>query len=326
MTPLLSIQNLVKHFTVRGPLGSKPQALKAVDGISFDIRPGETLGLVGESGCGKSTTGKLVMRLLEPDHGSVYFAGHDLLGLSQNQFRPLRRQLQMIFQDPYSSLNPRLRVGDLLAEPLKIHDLARGQELRRETERLLQIVGLRPEHLQRYPHEFSGGQRQRIGIARALAVQPSLIVADEPVSALDLSIQAQVINLLRDIQEKFELTYLFIAHDLAVVEHISDRVAVMYLGRIVELASKKDIFMAPRHPYTEALLNAVPQPRPGRPKRQHLGGEAPSPLSPPSGCHFHPRCPYAQEICNQSPPKLQQESPGHLSACHFSDQVGRFRL
>jgi peptide/nickel transport system ATP-binding protein/oligopeptide transport system ATP-binding protein len=326
METLLEVRNLQKSFTVApGPLGGKRQQLRAVDGVSFALRRGETLGLVGESGCGKSTTGKLILRLLEADAGEILFNGRDIRPLSQRQLRPLRRQMQMIFQDPYSSLNPRQRVGDIVGEPLRIHGLASGPALRAEVVRLLGTVGLTAEHHDRYPHEFSGGQRQRIGIARALAVRPSLIIADEPVSALDLSIQAQVINLLRDIQQEFGLTYLFIAHDLSVIEHMSDRVAVMYLGRIVELADAEELYRAPRHPYSEALLNAVPVPDPARRTRHPLKGEVPSPLSPPTGCHFHPRCPYAREICVSVYPPLDDKGGGHLAACHFSNEVGKFR-
>jgi len=327
MEPLLEVRNLSKSFfSAPGPLGGKRQALKAVDEVSFTLRRGETLGLVGESGCGKSTTGKTLLRLLEPDAGEVLFRGENILRRSARAMRPLRREMQMIFQDPYASLNPRQRIGDIVGEPLRIHRLAKGRALRQEVLRLLGTVGLKEEHINRYPHEFSGGQRQRIGIARALAVRPSLIVADEPVSALDLSIQAQVVNLLQDVQEEFELTYLFIAHDLSVVEHISDRVAVMYLGRIVELAMAADIYRAPRHPYSEALLNAVPVPDPDRRRaRRLLQGEPPSPLDPPCGCHFHPRCPYARDLCREQAPSLLDVGGGHLAACHFSPEVGRFR-
>jgi peptide/nickel transport system ATP-binding protein/oligopeptide transport system ATP-binding protein len=327
MEPLLEVRDLAKSFlSAPGPLGGKRRVLKAVDGVSFTLRRGETLGLVGESGCGKSTTGKTLLRLLEPDAGEVLFSGENILQRSARSMRGLRREMQMIFQDPYASLNPRQRIGDIIGEPLRIHRLAKGKALRQEVLRLLQTVGLHEEHIDRYPHEFSGGQRQRIGIARALAVRPSLIVADEPVSALDLSIQAQVVNLLQDVQEEFELTYLFIAHDLSVVEHISDRVAVMYLGRIVELADAADLYRAPRHPYSEALLNAVPIPDPARRRtRRLLQGEPPSPLAPPSGCHFHPRCPYARDLCREQSPPLIDEGGGHLAACHFSSEVGRFR-
>ena len=327
MEPLLEVRDLKKYFSVApGPLGGRHLQLRAVDGVSFDLRQGETLGLVGESGCGKSTTGKLILRLIEADGGQVLFRGRDIVKLPPADMRPLRREIQMIFQDPYSSLNPRMRVGDIVGEPLKIHALVKGSEIRDEVIRLLTTVGLGEAHMDRYPHEFSGGQRQRIGIARALAVRPSLIVADEPVSALDLSIQAQVVNLLQDIQQEFGLTYLFIAHDLSVIEHISDRVAVMYLGRIVELAGAEELYHAPRHPYTEALLNAVPIPDPARRvPRQLLGGEVPSPITPPPGCHFHPRCPYARQLCEEVSPPLEDKGGGHLSACHFSEEVGRFR-
>jgi len=326
MTALLEVYNLRKTFSVnRGPLHPGQAKLVAVDDVSFTVQPGETLGLVGESGCGKSTTGKLLLRLLESDSGRILFRGQDISKQSPAQMRPLRRDMQMIFQDPYSSLNPRMKIGDIIAEPLKIHQLVPPAKRRDEVVRLLETVGLGSEHYQRYPHEFSGGQRQRIGIARALAVRPSLIVADEPVSALDLSIQAQVVNLLRDLQQEFSLTYIFIAHDLAVIEHISDRVAVMYLGRIVELAPALELYKAPLHPYSEALLNAVPVPDPERPRRHRpLQGEVPSPINPPAGCHFHPRCPYARPICNQEKPSLVEKQPGHWSACHFSEDVGRF--
>jgi len=324
--PLLQVRNLGKSFPVQsGPLGSRHGLLRAVDDVSLDIYPGETLGLVGESGCGKSTTGRLLLRLIEADHGEVRFRGENLLQLSPGRMREMRRELQMIFQDPVSSLNPRLRVADIVGEPLAIHKLARGAALRREVEALLDKVGLAPEHADRYPHEFSGGQRQRIGIARALAVRPSLIICDEPVSALDLSIQAQVINLLQELQSEFKLTYLFIAHDLAVVKHISDRVAVMYLGRLVELAPAERLYRQPRHPYTEALLNSVPPLEPGAPRPAPLGGEVPSPLAPPPGCSFHPRCPYARPLCREQRPELLDQGAGHLAACHFSSEVGRFR-
>jgi peptide/nickel transport system ATP-binding protein/oligopeptide transport system ATP-binding protein len=328
MEPLLEVRNLRKTFTVSGrTLGGTARRLVAVDDLSLDLYPGETLGLVGESGCGKSTTGKLLLRLIEADSGSVRFQGEDVLKLSSRKLRPLRREMQMIFQDPYSSLNPRMRVGQIVGEPLRIHGLARGRELHTEAVRLLRTVGLDEEHLERYPHEFSGGQRQRIGIARALAVRPKLIIADEPVSALDLSIQAQVLNLLQDIQEEFGLTYLFIAHDLSVIEHLSDRVAVMYLGRIVELARAERLYHRPRHPYTEALLGAVPVPDPTarRPYRP-LKGEVPSPVDPPPGCSFHPRCPYARPVCAQQPPPLEDKGEGQLAACFFSDDVGEFKV
>jgi peptide/nickel transport system ATP-binding protein/oligopeptide transport system ATP-binding protein len=329
MNTLLEVRNLRKTFQVStGALAGAPRlSLKAVDGVGFTLQTGETLGLVGESGCGKSTTGKAILRLLEPDSGEVLFDGEDLLKLSRNQMRNRRRDLQMIFQDPYASLNPRMKVADIVGEPFIIHGLAKGRELRQEVLRLLQTVGLDAPHMDRYPHEFSGGQRQRIGIARSLALNPRLIVADEPVSALDLSIQAQVVNLMQDIQQQFELTYLFIAHDLSVIEHISNRVAVMYLGRIVELTAAEQLYRAPRHPYTEALLNAVPIPDPrARRQRRPLTGEIPSATRPPEGCHFHPRCPYAQEICRCQTPELRDQGSGHLAACHFSQEVGRYRI
>jgi peptide/nickel transport system ATP-binding protein/oligopeptide transport system ATP-binding protein len=327
MANLLTVQNLHKAFKVSANRpGAAKQLLKAVDGVSFELKTGETLGLVGESGCGKSTTGKLLLRLIEPDDGIINFDGQTVTGMPKRQLTALRREMQIIFQDPYSSLNPRMRVGEIIGEPLVIHDLARGSDVREQVLTLMKKVGLSPEHYDRYPHEFSGGQRQRIGIARTLAVQPRLVVADEPVSALDLSIQAQIVNLLKDLQQEFGLTYLFISHDLGVIEHVCDRVAVMYLGRIVELADAEQLYSQPRHPYTEALLNSVPIPDPQR-IRQHqiLSGEIPSPVNPPSGCHFHPRCPYAQEICRQEYPPLKDQSTGHSAACHFSSAVGKFR-
>lgn len=328
MSHLLEVRDLCKTFQVSaGPLSGSHLPLKAVDGVSFNLRAGETLGLVGESGCGKSTTGKAILRLLEPESGEICFDGENLLALSSRQMRHRRRDLQMIFQDPYSSLNPRMRVMDIVGEPLKIHGLAKGRALRQEVARLLQTVGMEAACLNRYPHEFSGGQRQRIGIARALALKPRLIVADEPVSALDLSIQAQVVNLMQDIQQQFDLTYLFIAHDLSIIEHISDRIAVMYLGRIVEMTPAEELYRNPRHPYSEALLNAVPVPDPhARRQKRPLTGEIPSPLHPPSGCHFHPRCPYARERCRHEAPALNDRGGGHLAACHFSEEVGRYRI
>lgn len=324
MSPLLEVKNLRKSFRVSGSLGQSASKLVAVDDVSFNLQQGETLGLVGESGCGKSTTGKLIMQLQKADQGQVLFHGTELTELSAGRMRPYRRQLQMIFQDPFSSLNPRMTVGAILSEPLIIHKLARGKQIRERIIELLEKVGLTAEHENRYPHEFSGGQRQRVGIARALAVEPELIIADEPVSALDLSVQAQILNLLQEIQQQHNLSYLFIAHDLAVIEHVSDRVAVMYLGRIVELTGADQLYQNPRHPYTEALLNAVPIPDPEQQRPTPLSGEIPSPIDPPSGCYFHPRCPYASEICRQQQPPLTDIGSGHLTACHHQDQVGRY--
>lgn len=319
---LLSVRDLKKYFPVRsGLLGRVVDQVKAVDGVSFDIRRGETLGLVGESGCGKSTTGRCLLRLLEPTSGVVTYDGQDVGGMNADELRALRRKIQIVFQDPFSSLNPRMTVGSMLEEVLIVHRLAGDDAGRRgRVHELLETVGLRPEHSGRYPHEFSGGQRQRIGIARALAVEPEFIVLDEPVSALDVSVQAQVINLLEDLQAEFALTYLFIAHDLAVVEHVSDRVAVMYLGRIVELAQAETLYESPRHPYTQALLSAVPRPDPkaarGR-ERIMLTGDVPSPMNPPSGCPFHPRCPHpdVDADCRSRVPLLEMVGDAHFSAC-----------
>ena len=319
--PLLHVRNLVKHFPVRGGLLQRTvDRVHAVDGVSFEIAAGETLGLVGESGCGKSTTGRCILRLIEPTSGEVHFDGKDVMALNARGLREIARGMQIIFQDPFASLNPRMTVGAIVGEALTIHKLARN--VREHDDRvvnLLETVGLHAEHRRRYPHEFSGGQRQRIGIARALAVSPRLIVCDEPVSALDVSIQAQVINLLEDLQRQFGLAYLFIAHDLSVVEHISRRVAVMYLGRIVEIASAHDLYTAPKHPYTEALLSAVPIPDPAVKRRRIvLQGDVPNPVNPPAGCHFHPRCPHVMERCRTQAPLLREIAPGRMAACHLN--------
>ena len=315
---LLEVRNLRKYYPVTKGFIFQRQvgAVKAVDDVSFFIRKGETLGLVGESGCGKTTTGRVILRLQEPTHGEALFEGRDIFKLGKEELRRLRRDMQIIFQDPYSSLNPRMTVGDIIGEPLEIHRLARGKEKVRRVQELLEVVGLSPYHANRYPHEFSGGQRQRIGIARALAVNPKLIIADEPVSALDVSIQAQVLNLLEELQKEFGLTYLFIAHDLSVVKHISDRIAVMYLGRIVELAAADELFSNPQHPYTEALLSAVPIPNPEmRRERIILPGDVPSPINPPAGCRFHTRCLYAQPSCKVDDPAFADIGGGHYVAC-----------
>ncbi len=317
---LLSVRGLTKHFPVRGGLLRREvDRVHAVDGVSFDIAPGETLGLVGESGCGKSTTGRCIMRLIEPSAGEIWFGGQDVTELEGEALRTVRRDLQIIFQDPFASLNPRHTVGGIVGEAMVIHGLAASRREREErVADLLETVGLKADHMRRFPHEFSGGQRQRIGIARALAVKPKLIVCDEPVSALDVSVQAQVINLLEDLREQFGLTYLFIAHDLSVVEHISDRVAVMYLGRVVEVAPARALYDDPQHPYTEALLSAVPIPDPAAKRsRIVLQGEVPNPIRPPSGCHFHTRCPIAAPVCRAEAPALEQDGAGHWVACHF---------
>ena len=319
--PLLEVKDLCKHYPVRKGLLSRVSGyVYAVDGISFAIEKGETLGLVGESGCGKSTAGKTILKLVEPTSGAISLRGERIDGLSRKAMRAFRRELQVVFQDPYSSLNPRMTVQQIVGEPLVNYGVNRGKELAARVAMLFDKVGLRREQMHRYPHEFSGGQRQRIGIARALALNPELIVCDEPVSALDVSVQAQVINLLMDLQAEFRLSYLFIAHDLAVVEHISHRIAVMYLGRIVELTDKRSLFRTPLHPYTEALLSAVPVPDPtAKRKRIILAGDVPSPINPPSGCRFHTRCPYAEARCRVEEPAMREIRAGHFVACHLRE-------
>lgn len=323
---LLEIKGLKKYFDIsEGWFSKEKQYLRAVDGVDLKVKAGETLGLVGESGCGKSTTGNVILRLLEATEGQIIFDGVDLSQLSEEEMRKKRVDIQMIFQDPFSSLNPRMRVFDLIAEPLRTHKVASGKELETRVYELMDVVGLDISYARRFPHEFSGGQRQRIGIARALALKPKMIICDEPVSALDVSIQSQILNLLAKLQKDFNLTYLFIAHGLPAVKHISDRVAVMYLGKVVELATKEQLFSKPMHPYTEGLLGAVPIPDPTlREKKQHilLEGDMPSPANPPSGCRFHTRCPYADEKCKQEEPELIEKEPGHMVACHYQLENG----
>jgi peptide/nickel transport system ATP-binding protein/oligopeptide transport system ATP-binding protein len=330
-SPLIEVRDLTKHFPITTGIIFQRQigAVKAVDGVSFDVQRGETLGIVGETGCGKSTTARLLVRLLEPTGGSVKFDGEDITHLKGPRLKRLRREIQMIFQDPYSSLNPRKTVGTIIAEPFVIHGLLSGEgERKKRVQELMDRVGLNPEHYNRYPHEFSGGQRQRIGVARAIALEPKLLVADEPVSALDVSIQAQVLNLLRRLQRELGLTLLFIAHDLSVVRHMCDRVAVMYLGKIVELAPNDSLYGFPRHPYTGALLSAVPVPDPtaGRRERQLLTGDVPSPANPPSACRFHTRCPKAQEVCGLEEPSFEDKGNDTLAACHFPLTIEEVRL
>jgi oligopeptide transport system ATP-binding protein len=323
MTALLEVAGLAKHYPVRrGLLSRVTGAVRAVDGVSFALDRGETLALVGESGCGKSTTARLVLRLIEPTAGTVRFEGTDITAMAGAPLRRLRRRMQIVFQDPFASLNPRMSVGAILEEPLIVHEIGDHAARRARVAELLGLVGLAPYHAQRYPHEFSGGQRQRVGIARALAVEPALVVCDEPVSALDVSIQAQVVNLMKDLQARLGLSYLFIAHDLAVVKHMADRVAVMYLGRIVEIASKNALFARPLHPYTRTLLSAIPRPDPHRRGERMLpGGDVPSPMDPPTGCHFHTRCAFATERCRTDDPALRTIEPGHEAACHYIEDL-----
>jgi peptide/nickel transport system ATP-binding protein len=329
-TPLLQVKHVKKYFPIRrGVLQREVARVHAVDDVTFAVKQGETLGLVGESGCGKSTLGRTLVRLLEPTDGDVIFEGTDISHLGTRKLRPLRSEMQMVFQDPYASLNPRKRVGTIVSDPMRIHNLGSRSEQKRRVGEILETVGLSPEHYNRYPHEFSGGQRQRIGIARALALRPKLIIADEPVSALDVSIQSQMLNLLDDLQNEFKLTYIFIAHDLGVVRHVSDRIAVMYLGKIVELSPAEELYSRPIMPYSEALLSAVPIPDPDLAEKRErivLEGDVPSPINPPSGCRFHPRCRYATDICKQVEPPLVDYGNGHLAACHHPLNVDEATL
>ncbi|HSE40784.1 MAG TPA: dipeptide ABC transporter ATP-binding protein [Acidobacteriota bacterium] len=320
---LLEVKNLTKHYSVsRGIFSRKQHVVKAVDGVSFSLNAGDTFGLVGESGCGKTTAGRCILRLIETTVGEIWFDGKDLLSLDNQELRKTRRNMQMIFQDPYASLNPRMTIRRILEEPLLIHRIGNKKERSDRVAELLRMVGLDPALMNRYPHEFSGGQRQRIGIARALALQPKLVVADEPVSALDVSVQAQIINLLKDLQQKLNLAFIFIAHDLGIVQYFCDRIAVMYLGKIVELASSKELFSNPLHPYSKLLLASIPAPDPRiRKKRENLKGELPTPINPPSGCYFHPRCPVAIDRCKTEEPSLREITPGHFAACHVVEST-----
>ncbi len=320
--PIVRLENVKKYFPILGGVFSQVVGdIKAVDNVSFVIHKGETLGLVGESGCGKSTLGRTILKLLEPTDGQVFYKHHKIFQTNKEELRNLRREMQIIFQDPYSSLNPRLNVGEIIGESLEFHGVAKGKEKQERVEYMLEVCGLAPHHHRRYPHEFSGGQRQRIGIARALTLNPDFVVADEPISSLDVSIQAQIVNLMEDLQEKFGLTYLFISHDLSMVRHISDNVAVMYLGKIVEICNKRELYQNPLHPYTQALLSAVPIMDPDtKSKRILLTGDVPSPANPPPGCNFNPRCRYAEERCRQEEPELREIDPGHLVSCHLVEK------